>query len=40
MKNAPRRNSWGRSMKIISFIKDFAALGLFAAGTYAWLVVA
>jgi len=27
-------------MKMISFIEDFVALGLFAAGTYAWLVVA
>jgi len=27
-------------MKLTSFIKDFAALGLFALGTYAWLVVA
>jgi len=27
-------------MKLTAFIKDFAAFGLFALGTYAWLVVA
>ena len=30
----------GRSMPMTNFIKDLAALGLFALGTYAWLVVA
>jgi hypothetical protein len=30
----------GGSMKMSSFIKEFAAFGLFALGTYAWLVVA
>lgn len=30
----------GQKMKTISFIKEFSALALLAAGTYAWLVVA
>ena len=30
----------GRKMNAIGFIKEFAALALLAAGTYAWFVVA
>ena len=31
-------NGW--TMKLTGFFKDLAAFGLFALGTYAWLVVA